>query len=607
MQRKKQEENAVLAALGLDEATKTTSITESNSLQEFISSAVLANRQFDSVRDVELVMEGTKAAKAVSDGYGPHAAGEAVAIDLPIPRRPHWDEKTTKAELDREEKLSFLEWRRGIAVAEGVHPSLKVTPFEKNLEFWRQLWRVVERSDVLIQVVDCRNPLTFRCKDLEKYVMETGTHKRTMLLLNKADFLTPEERLTWSQYFRARKVAHLFFSAKQEQAELDRLEKIAAGMELDEEEEAEAETGLDRTFLDDAPVPWSSRVVGRDELLTQLCAMAQECAERKTNKVRFGDSQTLLSTVGFTGYPNVGKSSVINVIKGVVTFSHDVQRVSVAATPGHTKHFQTVKLTEEVMMCDSPGLVFPSFFSSKAEMLCNGILPIDEIRGRDFVPAIEFMCNHVTRQTLESTYNLTLPMLPSVKMANPDFLLETYCRHRGLLGKAGRFDESRAARIILKDFVSGRLLYAHPPPAPAAKKAKKDVAPVADSADAPLPQIDEVSGVSPETAAADVVVGAEEESEDEEVLEFGDSEFAPVPVTNTSTINLDADVSGAASLDEAVEFAGKYGGLEGQHKPSRRLAKHGKKHKKARDKDPYGPKGMGLINTEGKVHMKKPY
>lgn len=47
------------------------------------------------------------------------------------------------------------------------NPALRMTPFEKNLEVWRQLWRVVERSDVVVQVVDARQPLLYRCEDLE--------------------------------------------------------------------------------------------------------------------------------------------------------------------------------------------------------------------------------------------------------------------------------------------------------------------------------------------------------------------------------------------------------------------------------------------------------
>ena len=63
--------------------------------------------------------------------------------------------------------------------------------------------------------------------------------------------------------------------------------------------------------------------------------------------------------IGLTGYPNVGKSSVINALLGK-------KKVGVASMPGKTKHFQTLKLTEEVTLCDCPGLVFPKIHASKA-------------------------------------------------------------------------------------------------------------------------------------------------------------------------------------------------------------------------------------------------
>lgn len=79
-----------------------------------------------------------------------------------------------------------------------------LTPFERNLEVWRQLWRVLERSQLVVQIVDARNPLCFRCEDLESYVQdvegsegEAGTGKgkrRSMLLINKADLLTSKQR-----------------------------------------------------------------------------------------------------------------------------------------------------------------------------------------------------------------------------------------------------------------------------------------------------------------------------------------------------------------------------------------------------------------------------
>lgn len=69
-----------------------------------------------------------------------------------------------------------------------------MTPYERNLEIWRQLWRVVERSDLIVQIVDARNPLVFRSEDLEKYVKENGEEKKNLLLINKADMLSVNQR-----------------------------------------------------------------------------------------------------------------------------------------------------------------------------------------------------------------------------------------------------------------------------------------------------------------------------------------------------------------------------------------------------------------------------
>jgi large subunit GTPase 1 len=85
--------------------------------------------------------------------------------------------------------------------------------------------------------------------------------------------------------------------------------------------------------------------------------------------------------IGMVGYPNVGKSSVINTLC-------NRKLVGVAPRPGKTKHFQTIQLQEDIMvhntkhpqLCDCPGLVFPNAASSRAEMVCNGILPIDNMK-----------------------------------------------------------------------------------------------------------------------------------------------------------------------------------------------------------------------------------
>lgn len=70
------------------------------------------------------------------------------AGSLQVPRRPPWTPEMSVEELDDNERQAFLVWRRSLARLE-ENDKLVLTPFEKNLDIWRQLWRVVERSDLV--------------------------------------------------------------------------------------------------------------------------------------------------------------------------------------------------------------------------------------------------------------------------------------------------------------------------------------------------------------------------------------------------------------------------------------------------------------------------
>lgn len=75
------------------------------------------------------------------------SAQEANVKNLKIPRRPLWDRTTSGEELQQMEREAFMDWRRGLSELQEIE-GITMTPYEKNLEFWRQLWRVIERSDV---------------------------------------------------------------------------------------------------------------------------------------------------------------------------------------------------------------------------------------------------------------------------------------------------------------------------------------------------------------------------------------------------------------------------------------------------------------------------
>jgi large subunit GTPase 1 len=126
--------------------------------EDFVANAVLSDRQFIAERSANFTLVGP-------DGrpHGKPALEEDGRVQpLRIPRRPKWTVETSKEQLEASETRSFLEWRAAIAQLEENEKSLTVTPFEKNLEVWKQLWRVVERSDIVVQIVDARNPTFFR-------------------------------------------------------------------------------------------------------------------------------------------------------------------------------------------------------------------------------------------------------------------------------------------------------------------------------------------------------------------------------------------------------------------------------------------------------------
>lgn len=386
------------------------------------------------------------------------------ASNLRVPRRPPWNARMSLEELDANERQAFLVWRRNLARLE-ENEKLVLTPFEKNLDIWRQLWRVLERSDLLVMVVDARDPLFYRCPDLEEYAREINEHKRTLLLVNKADLLPITIRQKWAEYFHQHNILFAFWSAKAASAALE-------GKRLSSHWEEES-------TLSDS----DTKIYGRDELLARLQTEAEVIAahqkalyEKETRGENPSDAGSVHSTakhvvVGFVGYPNVGKSSTINALIGG-------KRTGVTSTPGKTKHFQTLIISDELVLCDCPGLVFPSFSSSRYEMIASGVLPID--RMTEHREAVQVVANKVSRHVIESIYNITLPKpKPYEPQSRPPLaseLLRAYCASRGYVSSSGLPDETKAARQILKDYIDGKLPHFEMPPGTTGGDAEGDSA-----------------------------------------------------------------------------------------------------------------------------------
>jgi large subunit GTPase 1 len=391
------------------------SILERNALDEFLEMSLSSHVKFNENNYVNVLLRQSK-----QDVSKPTTFLQETHKDypiVPIPRRPlnyvtgQSEKIISRNELDELENAAFLKWRLKLADMQEKE-KFCMTPFERNIQFWRQLWRVLEKSQVVFQILDVRNPNFYRSKDLESYVSEIHSSKKTILLLNKSDLVPKIIRSLWAKFFYQQGVPCLFFSA------------ILSTDECNVSEPFQTEINKDfDDFKDDImPFLWNlsknGELVSTSRLLDimrhlrdhfqkanrlheikgsqqsnsilfhhpkqvdkneniaheQIACVKnfeqmkntekiskenmQESAENrstdtasKTDEKYFTFRHDSSFTVGFVGYPNVGKSSVMNALLGD-------KKVSVSRQPGKTKHFQTFQLFDlGLNLCDCPGLL----------------------------------------------------------------------------------------------------------------------------------------------------------------------------------------------------------------------------------------------------------
>ena len=352
---------------------------------------------------------------------------------LSIPKKPKYKKGMKKEDYIKLEKESFLAWRKALAEEEMKNINKAITPYEKNLEVWKQLWLTVEKGQILFQIVDGRNPLYYRCPDLEKYIKEIDTNKEIILIINKADLMNEKLRQNWSEYFKENNIKYIFFSAINE---IEKMEKNGGG-----ENNILKEEKIDQTDY---------RIFTRNDLIQYIKEIGEKIPKNNTNN----NNNALM--VGFIGYPNVGKSSIINVLM-------KTKKAAVANIPGRTKHYQTLFLPSEpnlnilpksICLVDCPGLIFPSFTSSKADMLVNGIYPIDTIS--EIYNPIQIIINLIPSKILSNFYKVNLPDIYSAKQ-----FLQIIAKKRGFYTGNGLPEEAKTAKLILRDYTSGKLLFCH--------------------------------------------------------------------------------------------------------------------------------------------------
>ena len=417
---------------------------EQDNLEEFIHTTELARARYDAERpetyeESMVIVGNTKLNQNhVRSKYEIQESASRIL------RRPAWNSSMSALDIKAAEDAAFLDWRRNLAHLEEVE-GVVLSPFERNVDFWRQLWRTVERSDVVVQIVDARDPLFFLSKDLFAYVSEVAKFqdrkKNCVLLINKSDFVPDKLRSEWSDYFHT-------YHPDLDVVNFSALREI--GGEKTVNIDAESQDDLNVSHQQTGPVlgdyTSGSDIVDADTLIDMLVE-------------KFSPYPVDVEiTVGMVGFPNVGKSSVINALM-------KSKKVSASSTPGKTKHIQTIQLNDSITLCDCPGIVLPSVVASKAHLVVNATMPLDHLRG-GVLPAIELVVERMGFKNLIQMYKCQHALLPQFLKLGSDAraLLSAIAVSKKYFLALNVPDETKAARLVLKDVCSGKIVHVMEPP-----------------------------------------------------------------------------------------------------------------------------------------------
>ncbi|HLD04654.1 MAG TPA: GTPase [Candidatus Nanoarchaeia archaeon] len=151
----------------------------------------------------------------------------------------------------------------------------------------------------------------------------------------------------------------------------------------------------------------------------------------------YKDKETF--AVGVLGYPNVGKSSLINALKGR-------KSAPTSAISGFTKGIQKVRADNRIIFLDTPGVIpYKEIDDHKHALI--GTLEFNKIKDPGLI-AMEFMKKYPGR--IESYYGLALS-------ADFEETLEALAKKKNLIKKHAELDLDRAAKMILKDWQTGKI------------------------------------------------------------------------------------------------------------------------------------------------------
>ncbi|KEP64879.1 UNVERIFIED_CONTAM: GNL3L/Grn1 GTPase [Hammondia hammondi] len=361
------------------------------------------------------------------------------------------------------------------------------------------LRRVLQEADVIIEVLDARMPSAFRCPALERWVLGEG--KKLILVMNKVDLVPKEAAVAWLKTLQRGVAPALAFKGAGSKSAGGRKRGVKRGGKR----KLQNWTDVEPLEASECFRKCSSYALGAPALLRLLNAMAHTAtrAEAAADLEPSAESSASASSsnspanspakanllVGVVGYPNVGKSSLVNAL------THSCSAAAVAAMPGSTKTLQYVRIDKHIQLIDSPGVLFspsknvqddalllppPSAGASACRdtphaeaaaescsaFILRSLLPVHRLENpQEVATGVAAWC---CSETLQRLYRLE-------GFSSPQEMLALLAHRRGKLKKGGIPDIDAAAKIFLQDWQSGVIPYYTMPPEDSEHTATSDM------------------------------------------------------------------------------------------------------------------------------------
>ena len=270
----------------------------------------------------------------------------------------------------------------------------------------REIEENLKLIDVVVELLDARIPLSSRNPDINEMIKQ----KRKIVVLNKSDLADEKETKKWCEYFK--------------------------------------KNGISAVITD------SNTGKGIDNVIKAIENLMKEELEKNLNKGRIGRSIRVL----VLGIPNVGKSSFINRMA-------KRNSAQVGNKPGVTKKKQWIRVSNNIELLDTPGVLWPKFESEEValNLAYTGTIKDDVLEKTEVAFfLLKFLINNY-KELLIDRYKMSNEEMENIlnqddeENNNVYQIMQIIAKKRGAIISGGNIDDEKIANILLEDYRSGKL------------------------------------------------------------------------------------------------------------------------------------------------------